>query len=218
MTCAFLRTLIAVCVVTFLLAVACGGGGEDDFGLMTFDGEPADGSSEGAAGSFEAPRPSDVAVSGLVLEEVNYLFSHQVWLESLQQLNRDMMTSLELDTEGSPGLDWVIEAHQLTRDADELYAFVLASDIPEAQRPTHFSLRLEGLRVVQVMAYGSDRLLAAALVIGPTGRVAADLSPGEYTRFQTYVREARFFLRDAERLLEDDIEELGGVISAVNLR
>ena len=174
----------------------------------------------GVAGdaALEQPKVHDVSVRPLVLEELNYLLGHQAWLESLRQLNRDMVRMIEESGEDEAGLPWVVDVHEVTRESDDVFALVLSVEIPDTQVPAHFEIYLSALQTVQVMAYGSDRLLASALVVGPSGRLVSDLGVEEEVRFKTYSREAAFFLRDAERLLDDDFDRVLDAIADVGLR
>ena len=201
-----------------LLMVGCsfGGGAAEEFEMMSFEDEGEAGVSEDAA--VEQPMVHDVSVRPLVLEELNYLLSHQAWLESLRQLNRDMVRMIEESDEDEAGLPWVVDVHEVTRESDDVFALVLGVEIPATQAPAHFEIYLSALQTVQVMAYGSDRLLASALVVGPSGRLVGDLGIEDEVRFKTYSREASFFLRDAERLLEDDFERVSDAIAQVGLR
>ena len=68
------------------------------------------------------------------------------------------------------------------------------------------------------MAYGSDRLLAAALVLGPSGRTAADLSMSDRTKYYALTRESTFFLRDSGRLIDQQIKNVTATLGRVGLR
>ena len=210
------RWILCVSLVVVMAGCSFGGGAaEEEFELMAFEEEGGVG--DVGDGALEQPLVHDVSVEPLILEELNYLLSHQAWLETLRQLNRDMLVMLE-SGDGDIGLPWVVDVHEVTRESDELFAFVLGADIPATQAPAHFEIYLSALQTVQMMAYGSDRLLASALVVGPSGRLVSDLTVDDGVRFKTYSREASFFLRDAETLLEDDLEAVGDAISNVGLR
>ena len=209
---------VALVGALLVLMVGCsfGGGSGEEFEMMSFEDEGEAGVSGDAA--LEQPMVHDVSVRPLVLEELNYLLGHQAWLESLRQLNRDMVRMIEESGEGEAGLPWVVDVHEVTRESDDVFALVLSVEIPDTQAPVHFELYLSALQTVQVMAYGSDRLLASALVVGPSGRLVSDLGVEDEVRFKTFSREAAFFLRDAERLLDDDFDRVLDAISRVGLR
>ena len=161
-----------------------------------------------------------IGFDGLVLEEVTYLYTQQVGLESLRRINRDLISLIE-DSKGGDeplGLDWVVSVHDYVRLADELFALYLGRPITDEQRADYGDVFLSGLETVQVMDYGADRLLAAALVIGPSGRSLDVMSEDEVQQFERLVREASFFLRDSSRLVELSIEEVGSAVGGVDLR
>lgn len=197
-----------------LLTVGCGGGGGAEFELMTFEesgSEPVD------SAALQEPLVHDVDIAPLVREELNYLYRHRAWLNALMVLNRDMEQLLE-ESDGESGLEWVIQVHEVTREADELFGLVLASEIPETQAPVHFEVYLGALETVQLMVYGSDRLLASALVLGPGGRLVGDLGVEEGVKYVSLSDEALFYLQQSSNLLEDRLEEVDLALSAVSLR
>lgn len=198
----------------FLSVAGCFGGGGDEFELMTFEDSGTD-TTEVAA--VQEPRVHDVAVAPLVREELNYLYRHRAWLNVLMTLNRDMMTLSE-DSEVDSGLEWVIGVHEVTRAADEMFALALGADIPDTQVPSHFEVYLRAVETIQLMVYGSDRLLASALVLGPSGRVVGDLSVEEAVRYRSLLDEAMFYLGRSENSLENNLEDVNAALGAVSLR
>ena len=207
------RLALGFMTLFLVFSVACfGGGGESgEIGLIEFEAEPT-----------QVPEDDGVdrafSVDGEVLDEINFLYGYEVLLEDLVRLNHDFVRMAEYDTGVSLGLDWVIDVHNVTREADELFSLVLSQRISHVQRERHGGMYLRGLEIIQVLAYGSDRLMAAALEIGPSGRDLEVMSQDEVNRFQTFVREAGFFFRDADELLELQVEEVGARIGEVGLR
>lgn len=64
---------------------------------------------------------------------------------------------------------------------------------------------------VQLYAHGADRMLQAAILMGPSGRSAASMMPAERTEFASLLSEGGFYLADAEVLAtrtRDDLKEL----------
>ena len=189
----------------------------DEFALMEFDDE------EPTPEPVEE-RAESVSLDLLVLEEINYLYARQVMLEQLQKLNRDLTALQELETgrrggqDEDIGLDWVIDVFEVVYDADELFNLVVSLPVPDYQREKHADLFISELEAVQVMSFGSARLLEAATVIGPGGREVDGLSPYEFGRFHTLVREAGYFLRDSGSLIERQLELLSATIGRVYLR
>ena len=74
------------------------------------------------------------------------------------------------------------------------------------------------LESVQVMGLGLDRVLSAALTVGPTGRSLLHMNSREVDEFETLMREATFYLRDSDRLVESQLESVGDSIGQVRLR
>ena len=84
-TVAFARRPVIVFSAIFpliLLLSACFGGG-GDFGLMEFEDAPPP---EESAEALPEVDLGSFAVSTFVLQELNYLYTHQVWLETLRRL------------------------------------------------------------------------------------------------------------------------------------
>ena len=207
------RWALGFMTLLLVFSVACfGGGGEsDEVALLEFEPEPTQVSEDdGVERVF--------SVDGQILDEINFLFGYEVLLEDLVRLNHDFVRMAESDTGASVGLDWVIDVHNITREADELFSLLLSQRISHVQRERHGEMYLRGLEIIQVLAYGADRLMAAALEIGPSGRDLEVMSQDEVNRFQTFVREAGFFFRDADEILELQVEEVGARIGEVGLR
>ena len=206
------RWVLAFSALGLLCAVACGGAGKSpEFELLEFEAVPT------PAVAFEGGGQG-VSVDGKILDEINYLYGYQVLLDELVLLNRDLVNMTLFEAGMSPGLDWVIDVHNITREADEMFSLVLSQRISHVQRERHGGMYLRGLEIVQVLAYGADRLMAAALQIGPSGRDLEVMSKDEVNRFRTFVREAGFFFRDADDLLIVQVKEVGARINEVGLR
>ena len=207
------RWVLGFMTLVLVFSVACfgGGGASDEVSMLEFEAEPTQVSEDdGVERVF--------SVEGVILDEINFLFGYEVLLEDLVRLNHDFVRMSEADTGESVGLDWVIDVHNITREANELFSLLLSQRISHVQRERHGEMYLRGLEIIQVLAYGADRLMAAALEIGPSGRDLEVMSQDEVNRFQTFVREAGFFFRDAEEILELQVEEVGARIGEVGLR
>ena len=79
-------------------------------------------------------------------------------------------------------------------------------------------LLVGALESVETTRFGSDRLLASAIKVGPNGRSLLTMPAGESDEFHTFIREARFYLGDAEGLVEREMDEVGDALSGVRLR
>ena len=82
----------------------------------------------------------------------------------------------------------MIDVHEVTEEADFFFERMTGMEIPGSQREQYEYLYLGMLETIQVMAFGSDRVLAAALLVGPGGRSLAIMPPEERDRFLTLVR------------------------------
>ena len=216
------RRIFPAAALAAVILLLCGGcffgGGSSEPELMEFtDEEP---SAPVAAPVVAEVERLDVSVAPLVLERLNYIYSYQVWLETLRRAARDLRSVQESGSGGeeSPGLEWVIDVHEVTAEADRVFALFLAVELPATQAEAYFDLFVQGIEAVQVLSYGSDRLLAAALVVGPGGRTADTLDLAESVRFQTYLRESSVFLGSAEGILERALENASESVSGVRLR
>ena len=153
-----------------------------------------------------------------VLVRVRFLYNLQVRLEGLRRIIRDLSSMLEYSGPGDVDLDWVAEVHEVTREADEYFRVLTSLQVPESQRGQYGGIYLDILDVVQLASYGSDRVLAAAVLVGPSGRSLLNMPVREVDEFNTLVRESEFFLEGAEERVEDGITGVGRAIGRVSLR
>ena len=110
------------------------------------------------------------------------------------------------------------EVHEVTRESDDYFQVLTSLEVPASQREQYQYLYIAMLESVQVLGYGADRLLAAAVLVGPSGRSMLNMSGEEVDAFQTLMRESQFFLSDAEALVDRRITEVGRAISGLRLR
>ena len=209
-------------VLVLSLSVGCGmlgfgGDSEDDgpMGLIQFDdADPVDEPGAGGAvdGSDEGALVSPVSINPEVLVEIHFLYSFQVRMEGLRQVIRDLNAGLEHSGPADVDLDWVIEVHQVTRESDRFFRLLTSMKVPESQRDQYQHLQIGMLETIQVAGYGSDRLLAASVIVGPSGRSMLNMSDGEVDEFETLLRESRFFLTEAESRMT---RQMGEVVRAV---
>ena len=153
-----------------------------------------------------------------ILEEIRFLYNLQVRLEGLRQVVRDLHSMLDYSGPGDIDLDWVAEVHEVTRESDDYFQVLTSLEVPASQREQYQYLYIAMLESVQVLGYGADRLLAAAVLVGPSGRSMLNMSGEEVDAFQTLMRESQFFLSDAEALVDRRITEVGRAISGLRLR
>ena len=215
--------LVALLLVLALVSIStlgCGllglGGDGDseeslDMGMIQFADDLPTPESEDAAAR-------DLNIDPAILEEIHFLYNFQVRLEGLRQVVRDLNSMLDYSGPGDIDLDWVAEVHEVTRESDDYFKVLTSLEVPVSQREQYEYLYIAMLESVQVSGYGADRLLAAAVVVGPSGRSMLNMSGEEVDAFQTLMRESRFFLADAESLVDRRITEVGRAISGLGLR
>ena len=198
-------------------------------GLLGFGGDGDSGESlemEMIQFADDLPTPEPDAASAArtlmidpdILVEIHFLYNFQVRLEGLRQVVRDLNSMLDYSGPGDIDLDWVAEVHEVTRESDDYFKVLTSLDVPGSQREQYEYLYIDMLEIVQVSGYGADRLLAAAVIVGPSGRSMLNLSGEEVDEFQTLMRESGFSLSDAERLVDRRITEAGRAISGLGLR
>ena len=219
-----MRYLVSLSVLLVLLfPLGCGlfgggdGGSSGEMELIEFGDElpaPDPGLDSGSAEvEFQT-----LQVDPRILEEIYFLYNFQVRVEGLQQVIRDLSSMLQYNGPGDIDLEWVADVHEVTRESDAYFRVLTSLDVPESQQNQYGYLYISLLETVQVSGFGSDRLLAAAVLVGPSGRSMVSMSGEEVDEFETLMRESAFFLRDAERRVDTRIQELGRVVSTLSLR
>ena len=187
-------------------------------GLIEFgdDDQVAEPGAEGAIDGGAGAPVSPVSIDPEVLVEIHFLYSFQVRMEGLRQVIRDLNAAVEHSGPADVDLDWVIEVHQVTRESDRFFGILTSLKVPESQRDQYKHLQIGMLETIQVAGYGSDRLLAASVIVGPSGRSMLNMSDGEVDEFETLLRESRFFLSEAEsrmtRHMDEVVRAVGGLV------
>lgn len=208
--------------VLLLFSLGCGmfggGGNGDEFALMEFDDPDPTPVPHGDALDTASQVPLLPGFDPGVLAEVSFLYSYQVRTETLQQVNRDLQNLLEYKDAAEVDLEWVVDVHEVTGEADEFFEFLTGMEVPPSQRERYEYLYIGLLEAIQVMGFGSDRLLAASILVGPGGRSLLAMSREETDDFQTLLRESGFYLSDAERLIERQLEDLGDALGQVGFQ
>ena len=217
--------LVALLLVLALFSISTLG-----CGLLGFGG---DGDSEDSLEldmiqfSDDLPEPEEAAEAEValalsidpdILVEIHFLYNFQVRLEGLRQMVRDLQSMLDYSGPGDIDLDWVAEVHEITRESDDYFKVLTSLNVPVSQREHYQYLYIAMLESIKVSGYGADRLLAAAVIVGPSGRSMLNMSEEEIDAFQTLMRESRFFMSDAESLVELRVTEVGRAISSLRLR
>ena len=215
--------LVALLLILALVSISTLG-----CGLLGFGG---DGDSEESldldmikfSDDVPTPEPEEEVALALsidpnILVEIHFLYNFQVRLEGLRQVVRDLHSMLDYSGPGDIDLDWVAEVHEVTRESDDYFKVLTSLDVPVSQREQYQYLYIGMLESIKVSGYGADRLLAAAVIVGPSGRSMLNMSEEEIDAFQTLMRESRFFLSDAERLVDLRVTEVGRSVSSLRLR
>ena len=197
-------------------------------GLLGFggdNGEPDSNSMEVIDFGDDLPTPEpEVAVARALsvdpesLIEIGFLYEFQVRLERLSRMIRDLDSSNDYSSPSDVNLEWVADIHEVTREADDLFRELTSMEIPESQRVRYEYLYLGMLETVQISAFGSDRLLASAVLVGPSGRSLINMDSIEVDKFDALVRESKFFLRDAESRVDREIDQVRDAVASLRVR
>ena len=205
---------LALAALLLLVAAACGGGDDPLEGLeFVFDDEET---ADGAAGTAEAAPTVVSPYARLYADDwrhsrVAYVYDMQAMAMDMEHSLRSMVRMLESGRDGDGSLDWVVQVHDLHRNSEELrlraYNFALDEDLVEDYVEFHASF----LEAVQIYALGADRMLEAAILLGPTGRTVGDLTASERAEFVSLLGEGVFYMQGAEVMVSrsrDDIKEI----------
>ena len=106
----------------------------------------------------------------------------------------------------------------MTRESDAFFESLTSMRVPESLREQYEYLQIGMLEVIQVAGYGSDRLLAASVVVGPSGRSLSSMGDDETDTFETLLREAKFFLGDSQSRIDRQVEEVDQAVRGLELR
>ena len=215
--------LVALLLVLALVSISTLGCGLLGFGGDDESEESLDLDMIQFSDDVPSPEPEEEVAFALsidpdILVEIHFLYNFQVRLEGLRQVVRDLHSMLDYSGPGDIDLDWVAEVHEVTRESDDYFKVLTSLDVPVSQREQYQYLYIGMLESIKVSGYGADRLLAAAVIVGPSGRSMLNMSEEEIDAFQTLMRESRFFLSDAERLVDRRVTEVGRSISGLRLR
>ena len=213
-------SLFLVILTALSLSLGCGfipgfGGdsGDGELGMLEFDDE-----GEVVLEPEEIIARALSSIDPEVLIEIRFLYYFQVRLERLRRVIRDLNSAVEHSGPADVNLEWVIEVHEVTRESDDYFRVLTSLDVPESQRDQYQHLQIGMLETIQVAAYGADRILAASVVVGPSGRSMLNMDIEEIDRFETLLREAKFFLSDATRRVEREVDEVSRVVGGLGLR
>ena len=211
--------------VLFLVLVVTLGGAGVGCGMLGFGGDGGESEELGLL-EFDSPPPTpeieelvalSTAVDPELLMRVQFLYEYQVRVETFERVVRDLSGVLEYSNPGEVDLDWVIEVHEVTEAADDFFGQVVEVKVPEPFREEYDFIFIGLLKTVQMTGYGSDRVLAASVLVGPGGRSLADMDQTEVDEFLVLMRQARLFSAEAEKMVESQVTEIGRLIGNVDL-
>lgn len=194
-------------------------GGEAELGLIDFGDEPADEYDYSSSSSTEASElDAFYEIPDELLIEVDYMFAHQIYLRVLGQLNQDLLTLTSYKAESEVDLDWVIEVHAATLEAEDTFALLADVPLPGNNREFYLGYKLGMLESLQISAEGATRLLAASILLGPSGRSLPNLSVDERVEFDSLLEQSAFYLNQADDFISEEQEHVSQAVSTISLR
>lgn len=202
--------LLALCAAVAWFGLACGGGGED--GDLVFDFSDLEDEPQAQSG----PRPTRdpfARLSQRPKREMRLDYLHDIWamLRQLETSRRSMFRHVEDAQSERVKLNWVVDAHNLHRRSEEFRIRAYSYPVPERLAGDYLDFHVAFLEAVQMYSHSADRLLAAAIVIGPSGRGSSDLLPAETAQYVSLLGESAYYSLDTEVLtsrLQDDLKEI----------
>lgn len=145
--------------------------------------------------------------------ELRLAYLHDVGavLYQVERSRRDIVKLIEDALSEPTDLDWVVDAHTAHRSSEELRLRAYSYPLPEEIAEDYITFHAAFLETVQLYAFAADRLLGAAILLGPSGRISSDMLPAESSDYRSMLTEGMYYLLDAELLLtraEDDLKQL----------
>ena len=212
----FTPLVVLVLLFGMFLGTGCGllGGGEGgdgEIGLLEFDAPPP-------TVELDVVVQRALSFDQRVIVEIQFLYGYQVRMETFQRINRDLLSLLDYSNPADVDLDWVIAVHTATEETEVFFNEVTGLRVPESQREQYEYIFIGMLEAVQVAGYGLDRLLAAAVLVGPNGRSLLSMSRQESEQFDVLMREAGFYLGDSEKLITRQMSDVGRAVGEVRIR
>ena len=116
------------------------------------------------------------------------------------------------------GVDWQVDVHTHHRLSEELRIRAYGYPVPEDLAADYLDFHAAFLEAVQIYSFGCDRLLEAAIIIGPSGRTNEDLSAPENSQFESLVGESLYYMVDAELLVGRVQDDLRDIFQSLRIR
>ena len=220
-----MRLFWALLVSAFLLIFAACGDDDPSAGL-DFESFLEDASSvEGAVAEGDAlidsvvPNPySRLDGHHERLVRVSYVHDMLTLVREITTANRDIENLVDTGRTSEAGLDWVVAVHDMHRASEELRFRAYAYEVNEVLVLDYVDFHASFLEGVQVFSRSADRLLQAAIVLGPSGRSVNDLPADVRSDYNSLVSEGGFFSQDTEVLLTRSSEDLQALVQELRLR
>lgn len=177
-----------------LASLACFGSEDDLFEPIEFG--PEDPTATPVTVTEEVV--ADLAIDGFLMAEIHYLFYYREIAQSLVALNRSFESqSSRSGSQSELDLGWVVDVHDLMARSEEVYTRFFELESDDTIRDKYSRLYLDTLRAIDLMVVGRDRLLSAAILLGPTGRSYSDMLESDQLVFNTLLAEAVYWLRSS---------------------
>lgn len=216
--------LCAVLAVALVAWAGCGGGGpaseeelaeEDGIGEIQFVDEP----------TREAVPAEQVDVIGrfvqetaILLPDMEFLDTQAFYLDELQRVARDFQSHIEAGEEEGTGLEWVVDVHETVLDWDEIQAVLAQQEFSEDHRVRYGEIYVGLVEAYYRLAFSADRVLGAAVILGPSGRVVEELALDERRRYRILLKQADYFGKLADEKIGEIIESVDAEWFALNTR
>ena len=153
-----------------------------------------------------------------VLIEVQYFLGHQINLGAIERNNEDLLDLIDHGGPEDVDLDWVIDVHRETEESDLLFQYLAGVRVPATHSEFYEQFHFGMLDVIHIAAVGSNRLLAASVLVGPQGRTLRDMSEREQLEFRRLIQEARFYINESNAVLSGELDNIGDVVSGMRVR
>ena len=199
------RLAASLCAMTFILGSmgACGGGDEDMFdgiGEIEFVDEPTATPAPVERGDVIGEFLQDTA---LLLPDMEYLDMQAFYLDELQRVARDLSSYVGQGQSEASGLEWVVTVHRMVLEWDALQSLLVEQPVSSQHREQYGDIYVGMIESYYRIAFGVDRVLGAAVILGPTGRTADEMSFEERRRYLMLLNQAEYFAEIADEKLSE---------------
>ena len=211
--------LFLVFFIAVLVLPACGGGGDapdDGIDEIEFVDEPT--AVPGGAGGEVDVIGEFLQETVLLLPDMEYLDTQDFYLGELQEVARDITSHIEEGRDGEVGLEWVVGVHRTVLSWDALQAVLGEQEVSKEHRDRFGEIYVGMVESYYRLAFGADRLLGAAVILGPSGRTREEMSLEEERRFRVLLNQASYFAEIADEKVVDVIASVQNESLALHQR